>query len=284
MRSHALLPFLLIPLLTACAAQPSPEPAAPEPVVIDLSDEGKAKRGKINDDKRALDRQIAENAGILGVLRAQEGQDLSGIFGSSALGSDVEGAMGGLSGNEVGEAYGVGGLGLKGTGRGGGGTGEGIGLGSIGTIGKGGGGVSGSGRGSGRLGRSGKQPPRVRMGSVTTGVGLDKNIIRRIVRSHYGAMRFCYEKRLLQDPKLAGRVAVDFVIGADGSVSGAKAAESTGDSKLDDCVVKVFEGMVFPKPKGGSVVQVKYPVVFTPGTSKSKPAKPAPSKGSSGTP
>ena len=47
----------------------------------------------------------------------------------------------GLIGNAVGEAYGVGGLGLSGTGRGGGGSGAGtIGLGKIGTIGKGGGG------------------------------------------------------------------------------------------------------------------------------------------------
>ncbi|KIG17599.1 conserved hypothetical protein-putative secreted protein [Enhygromyxa salina] len=60
---------------------------------------------------------------------------------------------GGLMGGEVGEAYGVGGLGLVGTGRGGGGTGEGtIGLGTTGLIGKGGGGGgsgSGYGRGSG---------------------------------------------------------------------------------------------------------------------------------------
>ncbi|MEM7151654.1 MAG: VWA domain-containing protein [Myxococcota bacterium] len=45
---------------------------------------------------------------------------------------------GGLTGTEVGEAYGVGGLGLTGTGRGGGGTGQGIiGLGNTGLIGKG---------------------------------------------------------------------------------------------------------------------------------------------------
>jgi hypothetical protein len=42
-----------------------------------------------------------------------------------------------LWGDEVGDAYGVGGLGLSGTGEGGGGRGEGIGLGSIGTLGHG---------------------------------------------------------------------------------------------------------------------------------------------------
>lgn len=55
--------------------------------------------------------------------------------------SSAEDVWGGLSGTEVGEAYGVGGLGLVGTGRGGGGTGQGtIGLGNTGIIGKGGGG------------------------------------------------------------------------------------------------------------------------------------------------
>ena len=59
-----------------------------------------------------------------------------------------EDVWGGLTGTEVGEAYGVGGLGLVGTGRGGGGVGEGtIGLGNVGIIGKGSG--SGTGRGYG---------------------------------------------------------------------------------------------------------------------------------------
>ncbi len=61
---------------------------------------------------------------------------------------------GGLTGSEVGEAFGVGGLGLVGTGRGGGGVGEGtIGLGSVGMVGHGGGGGSDAfGSGSGVLG------------------------------------------------------------------------------------------------------------------------------------
>ena len=61
----------------------------------------------------------------------------------AVLGADAEDALGGLIGNEIGEAHGVGGLGLMGTGRGGGGAGEGtIGLGTLGTIGHGGGGGS----------------------------------------------------------------------------------------------------------------------------------------------
>ncbi len=59
------------------------------------------------------------------------------VRGSKAAEADAWGA---LMGAEIGESYGVGGLGLVGTGRGGGGTGDGtIGLGSLGTRGKGGG-------------------------------------------------------------------------------------------------------------------------------------------------
>ncbi|MEM6996408.1 MAG: alpha-2-macroglobulin family protein, partial [Myxococcota bacterium] len=53
------------------------------------------------------------------------------VIAAMAVGNDDEDVWGGLTGTEVGEAYGVGGLGLVGTGRGGGGTGVGtIGLGA----------------------------------------------------------------------------------------------------------------------------------------------------------
>ena len=65
-------------------------------------------------------------------------------------------ARGNMWGDEVGESYGAGGLGLSGIGEGGGGVGEGIGLGSIGTIGHGAAAGAGQGFGSGhgRLGGS----------------------------------------------------------------------------------------------------------------------------------
>jgi Vault protein inter-alpha-trypsin domain len=93
--------------------------------------------------------QRARNAGLLGTLRRQRGADLASIFGRDS-------SLGGLIGDQIGDSYGVGGLGIVGTGRGGGGTGEGtIGLGTLGTIGKGGGGGSGAGfgRGAGSPGR-----------------------------------------------------------------------------------------------------------------------------------
>ena len=58
--------------------------------------------------------------------RREAPQASSSIFGrDTALGNGATDVLGGLIGNQIGEAYGVGGLGMVGTGAGGGGTGEG---------------------------------------------------------------------------------------------------------------------------------------------------------------
>ncbi len=68
--------------------------------------------------------QQAQDAGILGVMSAQSGHFLASPHGGAyAVGKDDADVWGGLTGTEVGDAYGVGGLGLVGVGRGGGGVG-----------------------------------------------------------------------------------------------------------------------------------------------------------------
>ncbi len=74
--------------------------------------------------------------------------------------SDEASGRGNIWGDEIGESFGAGGLGLSGVGEGGGGVGEGIGLGSIGVIGHGAGSGVGSGFGSGH-GRLGGSAPRL---------------------------------------------------------------------------------------------------------------------------
>ena len=62
---------------------------------------------------KKLAEEQAKNAGILGVLKMNEGSHIASIFGrDTALGTDAEDVLGGLIGNQIGEAYGVGGLGL----------------------------------------------------------------------------------------------------------------------------------------------------------------------------
>ncbi len=218
---------------------------------------------------KKLAEEAAKNAGILGVLKQQEGSHLASIFGrDTAVGSDAENVLGGLIGNAIGEAYGVGGLGLVGTGSGGGGTGEGtIGLGNLGTIGTGGGGGSGSGygRGAGGLGGRRAKAPDVVPGQAAVRGSLDKEIIRRIIRRHINEVKYCYEQELTKKADLGGRVSVQFTIAASGQVMASVLQQTTMNSpRVENCVVQAVRRWEFPKPLGGGIVIVTYPFQFNP--------------------
>jgi TonB family protein len=218
---------------------------------------------------KKLAEEQAKNAGILGVLKMSEGSHIASIFGrDSALGNDAEDVLGGLIGNQIGEAYGVGGLGLVGTGSGGGGTGEGtIGLGNLGTIGKGGGGGNGSGygRGAGGLGGRRAKAPDVIPGQANVRGSLDKEIIRRIIRRHINEVKYCYEQELTKKPELGGRIMVQFTIAASGQVIASVLQNSTmGNARVENCTVQAVRRWEFPKPLGGGIVIVSYPFVLTP--------------------
>jgi len=227
---------------------------------------------KDNTDLRLAKEQAeeaAKTAGILGIMNASQGSHLASIFGAdTALGSDAENVLGGLLGSQIGEAYGVGGLGVVGTGSGGGGTGEGtIGLGKLGTIGKGGGGGDGAGYGRGAGGLRGRKvrPPDVIPGRPAVRGQLDKEIIRRVIRRHINEVKFCYDQELEKQPELKGRIAVQFTIAPTGQVVTSVMQSSTiGSRRVESCVVKAVRRWEFPKPRGGGIVIVTYPFVFNP--------------------
>jgi hypothetical protein len=207
--------------------------------------------------------------GLLGGAAMGDPDAPTSIFGrDTSLGSDDVSANGNMWGDEIGDAFGSGGLGLSGIGEGGGGRGEGVGLGNIGTMGHGSGTGSGSGFGSGRgrIGGSHKtRTPKVRMGATTVKGRLPAEVIRRIVRQNFGRFRMCYEQGLGRNPTLEGRVSVRFVIGRDGAVSNAgNGGSGIPDSKVVACVVSAFYGLSFPQPEGG-IVSVNYPIMFSPG-------------------
>jgi Ca-activated chloride channel family protein len=85
----------------------------------------KGPRDAVPQMARGFDPEMAaRNAGVLGVMGDNSGHFLASPYGGAfAVGNDDNDVWGGLSGTEVGQAYGVGGLGIVGTGRGGGGTG-----------------------------------------------------------------------------------------------------------------------------------------------------------------
>ena len=186
----------------------------------------------------------------------------------TSLGTDDISARGNMWGDEIGDAFGAGGLGLSGIGEGGGGRGEGIGLGNIGTLGHGAGTGTGQGFGAGhgRLGGSHKTAaPKVRMGATQVSGRLPPEVIQRIVRQNYGRFRMCYEQGLGRNPNLQGRVSARFVIGRDGSVSNvSNGGSDLPDSGVVSCVLSAFYGLSFPQPEGG-IVTVVYPIMLEPG-------------------
>lgn len=194
--------------------------------------------------KDKFDKIMGEGGGLGGVLEGDPNARGSGggDWGSGGLGMKGTGPGGG------------------GTGRSGGGTGEGtIGIGTIGT---------GTGSGYGTNGgprRGSKTTPTLRPGTANVMGALPPEVIRRIVRSRFSALRFCYEKGLKVNPTLAGRLTVKFVISKEGEVVSAHDAGSTlSDVTTVSCMVAVFKALKFPKPQGGGIVVVSYPIVFDP--------------------
>jgi hypothetical protein len=205
--------------------------------------------------------------GALGLLAPAESlPEFPSSFGRGpAAGNDAtESVLGALIGNQVGEAYGIGGMATvgTGTGTGGGGTGEGtIGLGNFGTIGKAGGGGNSWGYGRGGLVGRRAKAPEIIPGQATVRGALDREIIRRVVRMHMNEVRYCYETELARRPGLAGRVAVQFVIGATGEALSSVLQSSTlGNARVENCIVQAFRRWTFPKPPAGGIVIASYPI------------------------
>jgi len=213
--------------------------------------------------------QEASSFGLINVLSGTPGPQ-SDMGEQFASGLDAVDATGNMWGSEPGDAFGAGALGLTGIGEGGGHHGKTYGLGRIGTIGNGncrtancgddGFGNSGSFAGPGHKAR----PPKMRSGQETATGQLPPEVIQRIVRNNYGRFRACYESALRNNPNLAGRVVVNFVIGRDGSVNSVGGGGDLPDAGVISCVASGFRALTFPPPESG-IVTVSYPIAFTPG-------------------
>lgn len=197
----------------------------------------------------------AETSGLLGALAALGASPLT------APGPSLAHELKGVSrGARLSDSRGLEGMGARGTGSGGGGDVVGI------------GGLHGPGDGAGGEGTErfgldlGKwKPSAVQLVQVTGDEpGLDRAVVARVIRNHWNEIRYCYEKELTRNPNLAGKVAVAFDIGPVGEVTVASISESTLDSQAArTCMLDSVRRWKFPAPRGGAVVQVRYPFVFT---------------------
>ncbi|MFL5352540.1 AgmX/PglI C-terminal domain-containing protein [Archangium sp.] len=224
------------------------------------ADPSKPGTNVVDKNKREKDRQVVGKVGLLGAFKGLKG-GASDVFGPGGLGTGINNALGGLkSGAGVGDAQGVGGLGSRGGGTGGGGTA--LGLGGLGT--------KGNGRGLGDAGGidlsgRGKTITKIVPGKTTVVGGLDKDVIAKIIRSHQNEIKYCYETELNKNPNLQGKVAVAFTIDPAGAVSEANVTETTlNSSTAEACMLSRIRRWKFPEPKGGGVVAVTYPWLFSP--------------------
>lgn len=128
-------------------------------------------------------------------------------------------------------------------------------------------------KGSGESVTSGKKGKEVKVrGKVSVkkpsevfGMGkLDAAAIAKAVGRRKGAIKSCYEKELKRDPKLKGKVKIQFTILQSGRVGSTKVlTNTTNNQSVATCIRNSMKRWRFPKPDGGDVT-VAFPFVFTP--------------------
>ena len=226
------------------------------------ADPSKKGTPEVDPNKKEADLKKIKKLGLIAALSKMgvgAGGAASNVLGPGGLSSGINNSLGGTKGGAgLGDAYGVGGTGTRGTGAGGGGNA--LGIGGLGTKG------SGHGRGGyGEvdLGGRGKDDTVFVPGHTTVVGGLSREVINRVIQKHYNEIKYCYEKELSHDPGLYGKVTVLFVIDGSGRVSDGLVQQTTMSSEpVESCMVNHVRRWVFPAPQGGGTVQVTYPYVF----------------------
>ncbi len=211
----------------------------------------------------AKERAFVQTQGALAVLS----KPVSAAWGTGQVttGVDPVSAMGGATGDRFGDAYGFGGFGVKGIAAipGGGGQRTGFTMGTGDFLDGQPGGKRVYNAKVAAIKKKEKEVPVFVPGRPIVGDGLPKDVVRRIVRKHSPEVRYCYEQELIRDKSLAGRVVMQFTISGAGSVVAAVPSNSTLNNRsVERCISGKMRRWVFPSPKGGGVVTVKYPFRF----------------------
>jgi hypothetical protein len=127
-------------------------------------------------------------------------------------------------------------------------------------------GASGYGSGGGNFGAKGEGGIGTVGGDPIILGALDRSLIDEVIKRHMNQIRYCYQRELTKNPALGGKVVIKFTIAKDGTVSQASTKSTTmSNSAVENCIVSRFMRMQFPEPKGGGIVIVSYPFLFSPG-------------------
>lgn len=91
---------------------------------------------------------------------------------------------------------------------------------------------------------------------------LSREEVSRVVNSHIHAIQACYERALMNNPGMSGRIVFDWVVTKSGRVKGVRVRSSTlGSAGVASCINKLIKRWKFPPPKGGDVT-ITYPFLF----------------------
>ena len=128
--------------------------------------------------------------------------------------------------------------------------------------GKGGGGIGALGAGNIGKGSVGGTVTHATARSVAAQGSIDREAVAKVINSHLQEVRACYERALLKDPSLAGKVVLEWTIGVTGGVTTARTKSSTlKNGSVEGCILTSLKGWKFPTPKGGVVI-ISYPFMF----------------------
>ena len=96
---------------------------------------------------------------------------------------------------------------------------------------------------------------KVRTGAIEDIDGsLDANKIARVVRRKARAVQDCYERALIRNPRLKGKLEIEVTVGENGRVETAEViGNSVGSDEVAKCAIARIRRWKFPKPDGGSV-------------------------------
>lgn len=92
---------------------------------------------------------------------------------------------------------------------------------------------------------------------------VDSASVAKTIKNSSKAVKRCYDKALLANPTLKGKVSVTIVIGTSGRVESVDITEDTiKDPEVAKCIKGIVSRLRFPKPDGGPA-SVTFPFVFT---------------------
>ena len=92
---------------------------------------------------------------------------------------------------------------------------------------------------------------------------INREEIRKAIRSHLPEIQKCYEKSLKYEPHLKGQVAIEFELKGNGQVQRCDIKSSTLKSPpVEKCVCERISEVTFSTIPGDSIRIVDYPFIF----------------------